>query len=255
MIAAAALIGACSDGFSGKGSRPNVVVVFAAVSTSDVVSEAARLYMERDPTTRIDCSFDASSNLAKQIKAGAPAQIFISADVRWMDDLASAQAIEPHSRTELFSNELVLIALKGHPLMSGAQAEFDIAAGLKQVHRIAIGDPSHVPAGRYAKQALESLNCWSDAEQRLLPAQDVRSALRLVERGEADVGIVYRTDANASNLVQILATFPADSHERITYPAALCRSAGEPAARFFDYLRSPEARELYRKHGFNVAER
>lgn len=228
-----------------------VVTVFAAASATDIINEAASRFKQQTGVA-VQCSFDSSSNLAKQIKAGAPADLFISADEKWMDDAQAAGVIQADSRVDLLANELVLIAPKEHPFTVQMSTSFDVAASLPDVKRIAVGDPAHVPAGRYAKASLEWLGWWQAWESKLIPAQDVRAALRLVELGEADAGIVYSTDAMASTKVQVVGSFPAESHEPIHYPLAVCSKGGEEAKRFAAFLRSDEMAEVFRQHGFTV---
>ena len=232
-------------------ATPKQITVFAAASTTDVMGEAGRRF-EAETGMKIAFSFDASSNLAKQIKAGAPADVFLSADEEWMDAAAASGDIRPDSREDLLGNELVLIAPTAHPFDAKMSKDFDFAASLPQIKRIAVGDPSHVPAGRYAKQSLDHLGWWAGLEHRLLPAQDVRAALRLVEINEADAGIVYATDAKSSDKVVVIAAFPGDSHEPIRYPIALCKSASPAATDFISFLRTPEIVQVFEKAGFRV---
>ena len=232
------------------------LTVFAAASTTDVLREAGRRY-EAATGTKVTFSFDSSSNLAKQINAGAPADVFISADQKWMDDIAAAKAVQTETREDLLGNELVLIApaAPGEGFEVKMTKDFDFAAALPQIKRIAVGDPSHVPAGMYARQSLESLGWWKALEPLLIPAQDVRAALRLVEMGEADAGIVYATDAKApgqASKVIVVAMFPTDSHEPIRYPIALCKDAKPGAADFLRFLRSVEIEQVFQQAGFQV---
>ena len=177
--------------------------------------------------------------------------VFLSANQEWMDRLEASARIAAGSRTDLLSNRLVLIAPAGAPL------DFDIASDLRPeerfaaVRRVAIADSSHVPAGIYAKQALEALGWWESLEAMMAPALDVRAALRLVEIGEADLGIVYATDALASSGVAIVMIFPADLHETVRYPVAQC-SDSSTAAEFIAFLRSPEMRGVFEEAGFRV---
>lgn len=244
-------LGCERHGSSAVNSGATRITVFAAASTTDVLQEAGRRF-KAATRTEVTFSFDASSNLARQIKAGAPADLFISADEKWMDDVAAAGGIRPATREDLLGNELVLIAPAGKRFEVKMARDFDFAAALPQVQRIAVGDPSHVPAGRYARQALEALGWWTGLERRLIPAQDVRAALRLIEMGEADAGIVYATDARQSDKVAVVAAFPTDTHEPVRYPIALCTNAGEPAAAFQRFLRSPEMTTVFEKAGFRV---
>ena len=227
------------------------VTVFAAASTADVLRDAGQLF-EAKAGIKVAFSFDSSSSLAKQIKAGAPAEVFISADLKWMDDVAAAGEIRADSRVNLLGNALVLIAPAGRTFEARMEKGFDFAASLPAVRRIAVGDPAHVPAGRYAKQALESLGWWAALEPLLIPALDVRAALRLVELGEADAGIVYSTDARVSDKVTVVGAFPEGSHDAVVYPVALCRNASPHAEAFLQFLRSAEATAMFDKAGFRV---
>jgi molybdate transport system substrate-binding protein len=196
-------------------------------------------------------SFDASSSLARQIKLGSPADVYISADQRWMDDVESAGAIRAGTRQDLLANDLVVVAPAGRAFDLVVSSDFDFTARLPQVRRIAVGDQSHVPAGRYARQALESLGWWDALAPLLVPALDVRAALRLVEIGEVDAGIVYATDAAVSDRVVIVAAIPAGLHEPVHYPVALC-SDSAAAAEFAAFLRTADMAAVFQQAGFRV---
>lgn len=231
------------------------ITVFAAASTVDVMNEAARLF-EESHGVEVKCSIDSSSTLAKQIIAGAPADVFLSADEKWMDEVEKANAIDAKSRTNLLGNQLALIVpgagRSGASLVVRMERGFDFAAALPANARIALADPAHVPAGRYARQSLEWLGWWGAVEPRMIAAQDVRGALRLVERDEADVGIVYATDAKASSNVTVIATFPLESHEPVRYPVALTAEASPQAVEFVAFLRSPAMCSVFVNAGFVV---
>lgn len=243
-----AFFGACRREEVPKGVSP--IVVFAAVSTSDVIREGGKQF-EAKKGVPVTFSFDSSSNLAKQIKAGAPADVFLSADEAWMDDVAKAGVIRPESRIDLLGNSLVLIAPADRKFEVEIDRRFDFSTRLPEVERIAIGDPSHVPAGRYARQALDALGWWKPLESRMIPSVDVRAALRMVEMGEADAGIVYATDAKHSDKVAVVGEFPNELHEPIRYPIALC-SESHSAAEFVEFLNSPEMGAVFRDAGFRV---
>lgn len=245
----AALIGCDRKEHASAASKP--LTVFAAASTTDVLQEIGKRF-EAQSGVKVTFSFDSSSNLTRQIKAGAPADIFISADQQWMDDVAAAGEIRSETRTDLLANELVMITPADKPFEVKATKEFDFSASLPLVKRIAVGDPTHVPAGMYAKQSLEWLGWWGSLKDLLLPAQDVRAALRLVETGEADAGIVYSTDAQRSDKVIVVARFPSESHDPIRYPIALCKNASAGAADFVRFLGSGEAETIFEKAGFGV---
>jgi molybdate transport system substrate-binding protein len=227
------------------------VTVFAAASLSNAMRDIADAFASRTGT-RVKTSFAASSALAKQIEAGAQADVIFSADEQWLDYLAARGLLAPGTRRGLLSSRLVLVV----PLK--ATARLDLSSGIQWLAqlpagRIATGDPAHVPAGRYARQALTSMGAWQDVEPRLARADNVRSALVLVERGEASAGIVYSTDAAASRHVVIAGTFPEPSHDPIVYGAALVQGRdGERARAFLDFLGSAVARDVFERHGFTV---
>jgi molybdate transport system substrate-binding protein len=199
-------------------------------------------------------SFAASSTLARQIEAGAPAQIYASANETWMDYLADRALIEPDSRISPVGNRLVLIA----PVAGAADAvtitpDLDIAAMLGADGRLAVGDPAHVPAGIYAAQALKSLGLWDALAPRLARMGNVRAALALVEHGEAPLGIVYATDARITQGVRVVGTFPADSHPPITYPFAIVKGAGSDAVRaLFAYITGAPGLAVLEAYGFSA---
>ena len=230
------------------GSHP--VLVFAAASLKTALDGVAAQW-RKESGKQVTISYAASSTLAKQIENGAPADLFISADEEWMDYLQERQLIDPKTRGDLLGNSLVLIA----PRESTARVEiapgFALAALLGTGH-LAMADPSAVPAGKYGKAALAKLSVWSAVENRVAAAENVRAALLLVARGEAPLGIVYRTDAAAEPAVRIVGTFPEGSHPRIVYPLALIRAAGPDSSAFAAYLRSPAARALFAAQGFTL---
>jgi len=227
------------------------LIVFAAASLKDALDEAnAAYHHEKGPETAT--SYAASSTLAKQIEAAAPADIFISADLDWMDYLAKRNLIKPQTRANLLGNRLVLIA----PVTSTGKLDiapnFPLARALGN-GRLAIADPSGVPAGRYAKAALESLGVWASVANKLAPAENVRATLALVSRDEAPLGIVYQTDANSDKGVQIVGTFPDNTHPPIIYPIAVVAASTNPGAPgYVAFLKSPTARPIFEKQGFTV---
>lgn len=227
------------------------ITIFAAASTTDVMIEAGRRF-ESATMIELVFSFDSTSNLARQIKAGAPADVFLSADERWMDDVESAGFIRSDTRRELLSNQLVLVAPVGRRFEVTMTPDFDFAERLPDIQRIAVGDPAHVPAGRYARQALESLGWWSACRDRLVPALDVRAALKLVELGEVDAGIVYVTDTRQSQRVDLVAAFPQKTHDPIRYSTAMCKGGSPEAARFLTFLGTEEMRNVFERAGFLV---
>lgn len=235
-----------------SGARAGEVTVFAAASTTDAVTEIGQILTARTGHT-LRPSFASSSTLAKQVEQGAPAQVFISANEKWADYLEERKLLVPGSRTSLLGNSLVLVAPRDSDTPGLRIAHgFDLVAALKG-GRLAMGDPDHVPAGLYGREALTNLGVWAVLEPRLARMNDVRSALALVERGEAPFGIVYATDAAAAPGVKVVGTFPADSHKPITYPVALVAGTQTQAARdFLALMQSPEGRAVFRKHGFTV---
>jgi molybdate transport system substrate-binding protein len=227
------------------------LIVFAAASLKDALDEANALY-QRDKSQDTATSYAASSTLAKQIEAAAPADVFISADLDWMDYLAKRNLIKPETRANLLGNRLVLIAPVASSGKLSIAPNFPLAQALGN-GRLAIADPNGVPAGRYGKAALESLGVWSSVADRLAPAENVRATLALVSRGEAPLGIVYQTDADSDKGVQIVGTFPENTHPPIIYPIAVVAASTNPGASgYVAFLKSPAARPIFEKHGFTV---
>ena len=226
------------------------ITVFAAASLKESLDEQARRF-EADTGSRVVVSYGASNALAKQIEAGAPANLFISADLEWMDYLDQRRLLAPGSRVNLLRNRLVLVAPAGSSTAVKIGPGFDLAGALGN-GKLAMANPDSVPAGKYGKAALESLGAWSKVEKQVVRSENVRAALALVARGEAAYGIVYRTDALAEKGVRIVDTFPDTSHPPIVYPAALIATKATPPAKaLLDYLRSAAARSIWDKHGFS----
>lgn len=230
-------------------SEVHSLTVFAAASTTETMGMVAQAFGKAHALTVI-CSFGSSSLLAKQIEQGAPADVFLAADQQWMDYLEARTAIVKNSRFDLLSNQLVMIAPRGKQVVIIPEKGFAIASAFSG--RIALGDPSHVPAGVYAKEAFVSLGWWDALADRLAPAADVRSALKLVELDEVDVGVVYATDAKASTKVSVMCTIPTTLHRPILYPIALTATAKPAAADFLAYLHTPEASMVFTAAGFTV---
>jgi molybdate transport system substrate-binding protein len=228
------------------------MVVFAAASLKTALDEIAAAWAKDTgkPAPRI--SYAASSALARQIEQGAPADLFISADLDWMDYAAGKNLIRPDSRFNLLGNKIVLIAPRDSRTTTLALTGGDLARALAG-GKLSMGNVDAVPAGKYGKAALEKLGAWTSVKDSIAQAENVRAALVLVARGEAPLGIVYGTDAAAEPGVKVVATFPADSHPPITYPAALTReSKNADAKSFLDFLRSAKARAVFEKQGFTV---
>ncbi|MDR2216044.1 MAG: molybdate ABC transporter substrate-binding protein [Nevskiaceae bacterium] len=227
------------------------LTVFAAASLSDVLEPIGRAYTAATGNA-VRFSFASSAVLARQIQSGAPADVFFSADQQWMDYLQARGLIDEGSRRDIVSNTLVLVAPFDSAVKLSIQPGFALAQQLGARGRLAVADPQSVPAGRYAQAALESLGVWNDVTNRLVPADNVRTALNFVARAEAPLGIVYGTDARATPKVRVVGVFPAASHPPITYPAAIVTKAkATPTAReFLDYLASPPARQQFDRAGF-----
>ena len=234
-----------------RGVAAEPITVFAAASLTDVLQQVGTVY-KATTGQEIRFSFASSSTLARQIEAGGPADIFASANEKWMDYLEKAGLILKDTRVSPVSNQLVLIAPKDSPLGPVVVGrEMDLLSMLDPDGRIAVGNTASVPAGIYAKEALTNLGLWAKAESRLAPSENVRVALAHVERGEADLGIVYATDAKIDPGVKTLGTFPPGSHKPITYPFAILKDPASPAAKaFFAYLTGPEAMPIFEKYGF-----
>lgn len=238
-------------GFSGilsSAAQAADPTVFAAASLKNALDAAAAAWRAQTGQ-HVTIAYAASSTLAKQIASGAPADLFVSADLEWMDYLAQRDLIDPRTRLNLLGNELVLIAPKASPVQAAITPGFALAKLLGN-GRLAMAEPTAVPAGRYARSALTSLGVWDSVANRIAAAENVRAALALVARGEAPLGIVYRTDAGAQSGVRIVGAFPAESHAPIVYPMALTKSAGPLATAFAAFLQSPAARAIFAEHGF-----
>jgi molybdate transport system substrate-binding protein len=226
-----------------------VVTVFAASSMTNVLEDVGKAYTARSMVP-VRFSFAGSSALARQLESGAPADVFVSADQLWMDYVAARGLIQPAMRADVAANSLVLVAPADSPVKLTIAPGFALAAALGAKGRLATGDPQTVPVGRYAKGALEQLDVWESVAGRIVAADNVRSALNFVALGEVPLGIVYATDAVGVARVRVVATFPAASHPRITYPAATTVRGGSQAADFVRFLQGDEAQALFRKHGF-----
>jgi molybdate transport system substrate-binding protein len=229
-------------------TRQPEILVFAAASLTDALREIGTAY-QRTSVVRVRMSFDASSNMARQIEAGAPADVFFSADIQWMDYLQSRNLIQAGSRHNVVGNRLVLIAPAGSQVNLRIAPHFPLAAALGN-GRLATGDPDSVPVGRYARSALSALGVWDEVAARLVRAENVRAALIYVARGEAPLGIVYASDALVDRGVRVVDTFPANTHEPIVYPVALTKSAKGEAAGFVRYLVSPQGHAIFARYGF-----
>ena len=227
------------------------VLFFAAASLKNALDDADAAYL-KETGTRVVASYAASGPLAKQIEEGAPADLFISADLSWMNYVEERKLIKPETRANLLGNRLVLVGPKDSTMKVEIAPGFALATLLGN-NRLAIGEPSSVPAGQYAKEALTKLGVWDQVQGKLAPSADVRSALALVSRGEAPLGIVYETDVLADPGVKIVAAFPEGSYAPIIYPVAQLASSTKPeAAKFLAWLRSPAAVPYFTKQGFTI---
>jgi molybdate transport system substrate-binding protein len=223
------------------------ITVYAAASLTNAIGEISSEY-EKVKLVKIQSSFAASSALAKQIENGAPVDIFISADTKWMNYLQDKKRINAESRINLLSNRLVLVAPKGYTFKLQMDQSSNLAGAFNG--KLCTGETESVPVGIYAKQSLIALGWWDEIKPRLVGAQDVRAALNFVERGECGAGIVYETDAKVSDKVEIVAAFPDDSHDPIIYPLAMVDGAQPDAKAFVDYLGSAKAKSIFIKFGF-----
>jgi molybdate transport system substrate-binding protein len=227
------------------------VVVFAAASLKNALDRIAKDW-EGKAGKKATLSFAASSAIAKQIESGAPADLFISADLKWMDWLAERKLIDEASRKTLLGNTLVLIAPKDSTVDLKIEKGFKLAEALGD-GRLAMGETSSVPAGVYGKAALTSLGVWDQVSAKVAGAENVRVALAYVARGETPLGIVYATDAKSEPAVKVVDTFPADSHPPIVYPVALTASSANPESKaFLEFLSSPDAAKVFEDEGFTV---
>ncbi|MCV6589238.1 MAG: molybdate ABC transporter substrate-binding protein [Marinobacterium sp.] len=233
--------------------------LFAASSLTTALSQLAAEY-ERSRGVRVLITYAASSALARQISQGAPADLYLSANQRWMDYLQQQALLQAGSQIELLRNRLVLVA---HPalLLPSSLPELLSAdwplSDLLGEQRLAMADPAHVPAGIYGREALQTLQLWPSVHSKLTRSHNVRAALALVEQGEAPLGLVYRSDAHASTRVQQLALIPSSAHSLIRYPMAITRQSSSRTQvwAFYEFLQSAEAQAVFRQQGFEIPER
>ena len=229
------------------------ITVFAAASLTNVLQELGDGFTKQT-SVPVRFSFAASSALARQIENGAPADVFFSADLEWMDYLQTRNLIQRGTRHDALGNRLVLIAPADSKIKLKIEPRFPLAKALG-TGRLATGDPDSVPVGRYARQALTTLGVWSDVADRMVRADSVRSALAFVDRGEALLGIVYETDALIDKHVRVVDVFPAGSHPPIVYPIALTSAAKPNADRFVAYIRGPAGDVAFKAYGFTPVRR
>lgn len=251
VLAFAALAGAAFAP-AGLRAQESAPTVFAAASLTNAFQDIGKLYKEKTGKD-VTFSFAASSALAKQLEAGAPAAIFASADNKWMDYTEGKDLTLKATRVTPIGNSLVLIAPADKAKDVTIDKSFDWLAFLGADGKIATGITDSVPIGIYAKTALTNLGQWDKVKERIVGAESVRAALALVERGEAAAGIVYSTDAAVAKKVKVIATFPADSHPPVEYPFEIVKGQDTPATKaFFAFLTGPEAKAVYAKYGFVV---
>jgi len=247
----ARLLAAAIACISCAAARADTLTVFAAASLKEALDAAARPF-EKTSGHRVVASYAGSNVLARQIESGAPAALFISADAAWVDMLESRRRVVPGTRRDLLANDLVLVAPRDSASQLRIATGFDLAGALAG-GRLALANPDAVPAGKYAKASLVSLGAWDAVRSRLAPAENVRAALALVARGEAPLGIVYRTDALAEPRVRIVDTFPPASYPPIAYPMVVIKGAPPAAAELAAYLASPAAEVTWKRFGFRRA--
>ena len=227
-------------------------VVFAAASLKNALDDVAATYTEKTGKT-VTISYAGTATLVRQIEQGAPADIFFSADMAWMDYAVAHKLVRPETRRTLLGNAIVLIVPKDSTATIKIAPGMDLAGLIGRDGRLAMANVDAVPAGRYGKAALENLGVWESVAAHVVQSQNVRLALAFVARGEAPAGIVYATDAVAEPAVKVIGTFPADSHAPILYPVAMTAGSTNPDAKaFFDFLQSDAAAPAYRRQGFTV---
>lgn len=236
-------------GLTAQTDKPPLIV-FAAASLTNALQEVGDAFT-KDYSIPVKFSFAASSTLARQIENGAPADVFFSADIEWMDYLQGRQLIRIPTRHDVLGNQLVLVAPADSKIVLKIGPHFALAKTLG-TGRLATGDPDSVPVGRYAREALTKLGVWSEVEVRLVRADSVRSALAFVDRGDASLGIVYATDAKIDDKVRVVDVFPDNTHMPIVYPIAMTAVAKADAIKFVDYVRGAAGDATFKKYGFTA---
>ena len=226
----------------------NDVTVYAAASLTNVMDDLGKTF-EKQNKIKVKTSYAGSSTLAKQIEAGAPAEVFISADEQWMNYLQNKKLVASNQRINLLGNQLVLIAPKDSNVRINMNKDFAITQAFQG--KLCTGDTKSVPVGKYAKQALTSLGWWQSIQPRLVETEDVRAALNFVAQGECSLGIVYSTDAAISKNVKIVGVFPSNTHPAIIYPLGLLKT-NPNSVKFYKFLQTPEASKVFKNYGFSV---
>jgi len=241
----------CSVPASAADEPNQELLIFAAASLTNVLDEIGAAYTQQTRQS-VKFSYAASSALARQLEAGARADAFFSADLEWMDYAQARGLIDRSTRRNVLGNRLALVAPADSKIGLQVAPGFALAAALGSKGRLATGDPESVPVGKYARSALTSLGVWNDVADRLVRADNVRSALAFIARGETPLGIVYETDARVEKRVRIVDFFPADSHPPIVYPVAVTTRAQPAARQFVEFLASSAAQDAFKKYGFQV---
>jgi molybdate transport system substrate-binding protein len=242
---------AATFALTGAAAAERPVTVFAAASLTDVLKAAAATWQGKGHG-EVVLSFGSSSAIAKQIEAGAPADIFASADEKWLSYLDEKKLIAADTVHRPIGNDLVLVAPADSKVSITIAPNFDLAGALAG-GRLSIGDPKGVPAGKYSQQALTKLGVWESVASQTAPAENVRAALALVQHGEAPLGIVYATDARGLTDIKVVGTFPDDSHDPIVYPIAIVAGHERPEVRaFLDFLLSADGKALFKSYGFKT---
>lgn len=238
----------CGFLLTAQGHAEQSVTVYAAASLTNAMTDLDHLF-EKQKKVAVKTSYAGSSTLAKQIEAGAPADVFISADEQWMNYLQNKKLIQSNKRVNLLGNRLVLISPKSKPVKIKMDKNFDPSTAFQG--KICTGDTKSVPVGKYGKQALTSLGWWQKLAPRLVETEDVRAALNFVARGECQLGIVYATDAAISKDVTVVGVFPISTHTPIVYPLGLVKNNPQSVA-FYQFLQGKQANAVFKKYGFTV---
>jgi len=245
------VLGFLATPFIGASAQAADITVFAAASLKNALDDAVQKY-EAKTGDKVVVSYAASSALAKQIEQAAPADIFFSADLDWMDYLDQRKLIDPASRHTLLGNTLVLVAPKDSTVSLVIEKNFPLVQALGTDGKLAMASVHTVPAGKYGKAALTYLGVWDAVAPRVAQAENVRAALAFVARGETPLGIVYGTDAKSEPAVKVVGMFPEDSHPKVLYPVALTASAKPEARKFLEFLLSSEAAPSFEAQGFSI---
>jgi len=235
-------------GISSSANAVSDLKVYAASSTTNAIDELSQRF-EKKYAVSVTPVYGGSSSIARQILNGAPADVFISANTKWMDYLVKSKIIQSDAVTNLVQNRLVLIAPQASDIVHFNFSDANAWNQALNGHRLALGNPASVPVGMYARESLTNLGVWKQLEQQVAPTKNVRLALALVERGEAPLGVVYKTDARLTDKVKVVGEFASDSHTDIVYPAAIVKNSTQ-SKQFFEYLKSDDAKQVFVQYGF-----